>query len=64
MQMRKRIKNRMITSNKNAILAISVFDSRNSLLVDIPDEPKEDVNPEKNDGEDFDDEDDADEFEK
>lgn len=54
----------MITSNKNAILAISVFDSRNSLLADILDEPKGDVNPEKNDGEDFDDEDDVDEFEK
>jgi hypothetical protein len=46
--MRKRIKNRIITSNKNAVFAISVFDSRKSLLPDTSDdEPKEDVNREK-----------------
>jgi hypothetical protein len=62
--MRKRIKNRIITSNKNAVFAINVFDSKKSLLPDTSDdEPKEDVNLDKYDGEDPDDEDD-DEFEK
>jgi len=48
MQMRKRIKNRIITNNKNAVFAISVFDSRKSLLPDTSDdEPNDDVNLEK-----------------
>ena len=48
MQMRKRIKNRIITNNKNAVFAISVFDSRKSLLPDpSDDEPNDDVNLEK-----------------
>jgi len=66
MQMRKRIKNKIITSIKNAVFAISVFDSRKSLLPDTSDdEPNEEVNLEKYDGEDPDDEDDDDdEFEK
>ena len=59
---RKRIKNKIITSNKNAVLAINVFDSRKSLLPDTSvDDPKEDVKLD-NDGEDPDDDDD--EFEK
>jgi hypothetical protein len=63
MQMRKRIKNRIITNNKNAVFAISVFDSRKSLLPDTSDdEPNDDVNLEKYDGLDLDDDDD--EFEK
>jgi hypothetical protein len=46
--MRKRIKNRIIISNKNAVFAISVFDSRKSFVPDTSDdEPKEDVNREK-----------------
>jgi hypothetical protein len=67
MQTRKRIKNKIITSNKNAVFAINVFDSRKSLLPDTSDdEPKEDVNLDKYDG-DGDEEypdDDVDEFEK
>ena len=60
--MRKRIKNRIITKSKNAVFAISVFDSRKSFVPDTPDdEPKEDVKLD-NDGEDPDDDDD--EFEK
>jgi hypothetical protein len=48
MQTRKSIKNRIITSNKNAVFAISVFDSKKSLLPDTSDdEPKEDVNLDK-----------------
>jgi len=48
MQMRKRIKNRIITKSKNAVFAISVFDSRKSFVPDTSDdEPKEDVNREK-----------------
>jgi hypothetical protein len=48
MQMRKRIKNRIITNNKNAIFAMSVFDSKKSLLPDTSeDEPKDEVNLEK-----------------
>jgi hypothetical protein len=48
MQMRKRIKNRIITNNKNAVFAISVFDSRKSLVPDTSDdEPNDDVNLEK-----------------
>jgi hypothetical protein len=51
MQMRKRIKNRIITSNKNAILATSEFDSKKSLLPDTSDDdPNDDVNFEKKDG--------------
>ena len=62
-QMRKRIKNKIITSNKNAVFAINVFDSKKSLVPETSDdEPKEDVNLEKKDGEDPDEEDD--EFEK
>jgi hypothetical protein len=62
METRKRIKNKIITSNKNAVLAINVFDSRKSLLPDTSvDDPKEDVKLD-NDGEDPDDDDD--EFEK
>jgi hypothetical protein len=62
MQTRKRIKNRIITSNKNAILAISVFDCKKSLLPDTSDdEPNDDVNFEKKDGPD---EDDGDDLEK
>lgn len=62
MEIRKKIKNKIITSNKNAVLAISVFDSRKSLVPDTSvDEPKEDVNLDKY-GEDPDD--DEDEFEK
>jgi hypothetical protein len=62
MEIRKRIKNKIITSNKNAVLAISVFDSRKSLLPDTSvDDPKEDVKLDS-DGEDPDDDDD--EFEK
>jgi hypothetical protein len=65
MEIRKRIKNKIITSNKNAVLAISVFDSRKSLVPDTSvDDPKEDVNLDKYDGEDPDDDDDDDEFEK
>jgi hypothetical protein len=65
MQIRKRIKNKIITSIKNAVFAISVFDSRKSLLPDTSDdEPNEEVNLEKYDGEDPDDEEDDDEFEK
>ena len=65
MQIRKRTKKRIITSNKNAVLAISVFDSRKSLVPDTSvDDPNEEVNLEKYDGEDPDDEDDDDEFEK
>jgi hypothetical protein len=49
---RNRIKNKIITSNKNAVLAISVFDSKKSLLPDTSvDDPKEDVKLD-NDGED------------
>ena len=63
MQMRKRIKNRIITSNKNAVFAISVFDSKKSLPPDTSDdEPNDDVNFDKKDGPD--DDDDDDEFEK
>lgn len=59
---RNRIKNKIITSNKNAVLAISVFDSRKSFGPDTSvDDPKEDVKLD-NDGEDPDDDDD--EFEK
>jgi hypothetical protein len=48
MQTRKRIKNKIITNNKNAIFAIRVFDSKKSLLPETSDdEPKEDVNLEK-----------------
>jgi hypothetical protein len=48
MQTRKIIKNKIITNNKNAIFAISVFDSKKSLLPETSDdEPKEDVNLEK-----------------
>jgi hypothetical protein len=47
MPMRKRIKKRMITSNKNAVFAINVFDSKKSLLLDIPDDPNDDVKLEK-----------------
>jgi hypothetical protein len=62
MEIRKRIKNKIMTSNKNAVLAISVFDSRKSLVPDTSvDDPKEDVNLD-NDGKDPDDDDDA--FEK
>jgi hypothetical protein len=61
MQTRKRIKNRIITSNKNAILAISVFDCKKSLLPDTSDdEPNDDVNFEKTDGPDEDDDDEYD----
>jgi hypothetical protein len=55
METRKRIKNKIITSNKNAVLAISVFDSRKSFGPDTSDDdPKEDVKLD-NDGEDPDD---------
>jgi hypothetical protein len=68
MQMRKRIKNRIITSNKNAILATSEFDSKKSLLPDTSDdEPNDDVKFEKIDGPEDDDEyddDDGDDLEK
>jgi len=68
MQTRKRIKNRIITSNKNAILAISVFDCKKSLLPDTSDdEPNDDVKLEKIDGDEDDDEyddDDGDDLEK
>jgi hypothetical protein len=48
MQMRKRIKNRIIINNKNAIFAMSVFDSKKSFGPDTSDdEPKEEVNLEK-----------------
>jgi hypothetical protein len=47
MQIRKRTKKRIITSNKNAVFAMSVFDSRKSLLPDTSDDPNEDVNFEK-----------------
>ena len=61
METRKRIKNKIITSNKNAVLAISVFDSRKSFGPDTSDDdPKEDVKLD-NDGEDPDDDDDDDE---
>jgi hypothetical protein len=43
----KRIKKRMITSNKNAVFAINVFDSKKSLLLDTSDDPNGDVNLEK-----------------
>jgi hypothetical protein len=45
--MRKKIKKRIITSSKNAVLAINVFDSKKSLLLDTSDEPNDDVNLEK-----------------
>jgi hypothetical protein len=45
--MRKRIKKRIITNNKNAVLAINVFDSKKSLLLDTFDDPNDDVNLEK-----------------
>jgi hypothetical protein len=62
MEIRKRIKNKIMTSNKNAVFAISVFDSRKSFVPDTSvDDPKEDVNLD-NDGKDPDDDDDA--FEK
>ena len=65
MQTRKRIKNKIITNNKNAIFAIRVFDSKKSLLPETSDdEPKEDVNLEKQDGEDEDPDEEDDEFEK
>jgi hypothetical protein len=47
MQIRKRTKKRIITSNRNAVFAMSVFDSRKSLLPDTSDDPNEDVNFEK-----------------
>ena len=66
--MRKRIKNRIITSNKNAILETSEFDSKKSLLPDTSDdEPNDDVKFEKIDGDEDDDEyddDDGDDLEK
>ena len=64
--MRKRIKNRIIINNKNAIFAMSVFDSKKSFGPDTSDdEPKEEVNLEKQDGEDEEDpEEEDDEFEK
>jgi hypothetical protein len=63
METRKRIKNKIITNNKNAVLAISVFDSRKSLVPDTSDDdPKEDVNLD-NDGK-YPDDDDDDGFEK
>jgi hypothetical protein len=62
METRKRIKNKIITSNKNAVLAIRVFDSKKSFVPDTSDDdPKEDVNLDKY-GEDPDDDDDG--FEK
>ena len=62
MEIRKRIKNKIMTNNKNAVFAISVFDSRKSFVPDTSvDDPKEDVNLD-NDGKDPDDDDDA--FEK
>jgi hypothetical protein len=61
METRNRIKNKIITSNKNAVLAMSVFDSRKSFGPDTSlDDPKEDVNLDKYEGEDPED----DEFEK
>jgi len=63
METRKRIKNKIITSNKNAVLAISVFDSRKSFGPDTSDDdPKEDVKLD-NDGKDPDDDDDDDDDE-
>jgi hypothetical protein len=47
MLIRKRIKKRIITNSKNAVLAINVFDSKKSLLLDTPDDPNDDVNLEK-----------------
>jgi hypothetical protein len=56
--MRKRIKKRMITSNKNAVFAINVFDSKNSLLLDILGDPNDDVKDESEGPDDDDDDDD------
>ena len=47
MPIRKKIKKRMITNNKNAVFAINVFDSKKSLLLDTSDDPNDDVNLEK-----------------
>jgi len=57
MHIRKRIKNRIIINNKNAVFAIKVFDSKKSLLLETLDEPNE-LKPafEKNDDEGPDDE--------
>jgi hypothetical protein len=53
--MRKRIKKRMITSNKNAVFAINVFDSKKSLLLDILGDPNDDVKDESEGADDGDD---------
>ena len=60
MLMRKRIKKRIITSNKNAVFAINVFDSKKSLLLDILGDPNDDVKDESEGSDDDDDDDDDD----
>ena len=46
----------MITSNKNAVFAINVFDSKKSLLLDILGDPNDDVKDESEGADDDDDE--------